>query len=179
MTARQKLIVAILAIANVVIILILTTLALRPSGTDTSPLPTPTIGTGAAIPSPMLPQEDCCWDAAQMLAQAGLGGTAALTPDGSLCFEITHSLPPGETTGEAAQLVWVAFDVALALREQDCEFDRVEVTVLAVRLNTHGGQPGARISARVGADDLAAFGAGELREDEFIERVTYTTSSLP
>lgn len=178
MTARQKLIVAILAIANVAIILILTTLALRPSSTDTSPLPTSTIGTGAVMPSPMLPQEDCRWDAAQMLAQAGLGGTAALTPDGSLRLEITHSLPPGETIGEAAQLVWVAFDAALALREQGCEFDRVEVTVLAVRLNVHGkaqeGQSGARISARVGADDLAAFGAGELREDEFIERVIYS-----
>lgn len=174
MTSRQKLIVAILAIANVIIILILATLALRPSSTDTAPLPTPTIGTGAAMPSPMLPQEDCRWDAAQMLAQAGLGGTAALNPDGSLCLEITHSLPPGEITGEAAQLVWVAFDVALALQEQDCEFDRVEVTVLAARLNALGGQPGTRISASVGADDLAAFGAGELREDELIERVTYS-----
>ena len=33
-----------------------------------------------------------------------------------------------------------------------------------------------RISASVSAADLAAFSAGELSEDEFIDRVTYAIS---
>ena len=36
-----------------------------------------------------------------------------------------------------------------------------------------------QISASVSAADLAAFGAGELGEDECIERVVYTTTGLP
>ena len=180
MTFRQKRIVAILAIANVAVILILATLLLRPFDASDSPLPTPELWP-SEVDAP--PQEDCQWEAAQMLAQTGSAGTVALTPDGSLCFEITRSLLPDETADEAAQLVWVAFDVALALQERECEFTWVEITVLAVRLNANGqaqdDQSDARIGASVSADDLAAFGAGELGEDEFIERVTYSTSPLP
>ena len=109
-----------------------------------------------------------------MLAQAGLGGTVVLIPDGLLRFEIVYSLPPGETADEAAQLVWVAFDVALTLREQNEDgcgsLTRVEVTILA-----QGSQADTQISASVSTADLEAFGAGELSEDEFIERVAYTT----
>ncbi len=104
-----------------------------------------------------------------MLAQAGLAGTAALVSDGSLCFEITHSLPPGAEADSAAQSIWAVFDVALALQERDCAFTQIEVTVLA-----RGAQSDVRVEASVGAADLAAFGAGELSEDELIERVTYT-----
>lgn len=107
-----------------------------------------------------------------MLAQAGLGGTVVLTSDGLLRFEIVYSLPPGETADEAAQLVWIAFDVALALQERvdECHsFTQVEATILA-----QSSQTNTQISASVSAADLVAFGAGELSEDEFIERVAYS-----
>jgi len=112
----------------------------------------------------------CQWQAAQHLAQAGLGGTVTSSPDGVLLFEITHTLAPGQTANDAAQLVWTALDVVLALdRAGECgSFTQVEITILA-----QGDQVATRVSARVSAADLAAFGAGELSEDEFIERVTY------
>lgn len=85
-------------------------------------------------------------------------------------------------------MVWAAFDVVLALQEQavdECSsLTWVEVTILAVRPDAHGeaqsSQADMWISARVSAGDLAAYGAGELSEDGFIERVAYnTTSQLP
>jgi len=179
MTLKQKLTIAILAIANGAVILTLATL-LRPFDASDSPLPTPELEFPEAG---ALPQGECQWEAAQMLAQSGLGGTVMLTSDGSLCFEITYSLPPDETVDEAAQLVWTAFDVALALQEQGCEFTWVKATVLAIqpdaRGEAEGDQSGALISASVGTDDLLAFGAGELSEEEFSGRVTYATFRLP
>ncbi len=89
---------------------------------------------------------------------------------------------------EAAQLVWTAFDVALALdelagsggqeagsKDEDTNgsFIQVEVTILAQSVQTDVFAPW-QISASVSAADLAAFGAGELGEDECIERVVYT-----
>jgi len=171
MTSRQKLTVAILAMANGVVILILAALVLRPFDAGDSPLPTSVLWPAGAQAGQ---QEDCRWEAAQMLAQAGLGGTVALTPDDLLRLEIAHSLQPGETIGEATQLVWLAFDVALALQERACEFTWVEIAILARR-----DQSDTLISASVSAEDLVAFGAGELSEDEFIERVIYTTSQSP
>jgi len=165
MTSRQKLIIAILAIIDIIVILALVALTLRPSSPGTLPLSTPML-----VPS----QQVCQWEAAQMLSQIEPGGAVVLTPDGLLNFEIIYSLLPGETADEAAQLVWTAFDVALALRERECELTGVKVTILA-----QGDRSDTRIRASVSAIDLVAFDAGELSEDEFIERVTYTTSPLP
>jgi len=193
MTPKQKLTVAILVIANVALILTVVSLVVRSSGTNTSSLPTLTsrptswAAPWAGAATPMREAEftgeapwsgDCQWKAVQLLAQAGLGGRVALASDGLLRFEIVHSLASGETPGDAAQLVWSAFDVAQALLDQallqqGCEFTRVEIVVLA-----QGDQSDTRINASVSAADLAAFGAGELSEGEFIERVTYTISRL-
>jgi hypothetical protein len=124
-------------------------------------------------PSASLP-EACQWKAARLLAQAGLGGAVTLTHDGVLRFEIAHALAPGQTADDAAQLVWIAFDVALALSEDDkCTiFTQVEVAILA-----QGSQASPQISASVSAADLAAFDTGTLSEDEFVERVTYTVDN--
>jgi hypothetical protein len=66
----------------------------------------------------------------------------------------------------------LAFDVALALVEEDCDlFTQIEVVVLA-----QGSQTITHISARVSTADLVAFNAGELTEDEFTQRVTYQVS---
>ncbi len=185
MTPRQKRTIAILAIADIAVILALVVLVTRPSGTAPSLLPhshTPTpphshTPTPPHSYTPTPPQQTCQWQATQLLARAGLGGTLALPPDGSLRFEIAHPIAPGQTADEAAQLVWTAFDVALALQEQENEcatFTQVEVTILA-----HSSQTNTQISASVSAADLVAFSAGELSEDEFIERVTYTTTIPP
>jgi hypothetical protein len=76
---------------------------------------------------------------------------------------------------EAAQSVWTAFDVALALqtRVQETEgactaFTEVQVTILV-----RSEQTNTQIRADVSASDLMAYDAGELSEDAFIERVTY------
>lgn len=164
MTPRQKRIIAALVSADIVVILALVVLVTHPSGTHPAPLPMPTSTPGAT------PQGTCQWPATQLLAQSGLGGTVAQTPHGLLRFEIVYPLAPRQTADEAAQLVWTAFDVALALQRGECSsFTRVEVTILAQSSRTD-----VRISASVSAADLAAFSAGELSEEEFIERVAYT-----
>ncbi len=167
MTQKQRRIIAALAVANTIVILALVVLVMRPSGTSPSLPP--------HFHTPTLPQGTCQWKATQLLAQAGLGGTVALTPGGPLRFEIAYSLAPGQTADEAAQLVWAALDVALALDEGECgSFTQVEVTILA-----RGVQADTQVNASVSAADLVAFGAGELSEDEFVERVVYTTTALP
>ncbi len=189
MTQKQKTIIAALVIVNILVILALVVLVTRSPGTNLSPLPTPTLPARTLSPRPEGPTETpqeksptpsaslpepCQWKAARLLAQAGLGGAVTLTPDGILRFEIAHTLAPGHTADDAAQLVWIAFDVALALSEVDeCTiFTQVEVAILA-----QGGQTSTQISASVSAADLAAFGTGALSEHEFVERVTYTVDN--
>jgi hypothetical protein len=166
MTPRQKRTIATLAITDIAVVLALVVLVTRPSGTSPSPLPTPH--------APTSPQQTCQWQATQLLARAGLGGTLTVTPDGLLRFEIIQPIAPGQTADEVAQSVWAAFDIALSLQEQKDEcaiFTQVEVIILA-----HSSHTDTQISASVSAADLAAFSAGELSEEEFIERVTYTIS---
>lgn len=167
MTPRQRIIIAILAVVDIGAILALMALMTHPAGTDRSPLPTPLTLTPA--------QEPCQWRAAQLLARVGLGGTVTLTPDGPLRFEIAYPLAPGQTANEAAQSVWTAFDIALALQEPEDEctsFAQVEVTVLA-----RDSRAETQISASVSVADLMAYDAGELSEDQFIERVRYASTT--
>jgi hypothetical protein len=209
MTPRQKDIISALALANAIVIVAWIVLVTRPSYPDSmsririrvSPAPTPTLA-----------YWKCQWQATQLLAQAGLGGTVTLTSDGLLHFEINSPIAhpdsdPAdrnpvdrnpEAVDEAAQAVWTVFDVALALQERADQnpedvcplFTRIQVTILAARPGAQAAADVAdplirrdqlipsdmRISASVSAADLAAFGAGELSEDEFIDRVTYTIS---
>ena len=165
MSPKQKRIVGFLAIANVIVILILVALATRPSPTTHAHTPTP-----PHTCPPTLPPGDCQWLATQLLAQAGLGGTVMLATDGSLNLTISYPLAPNQTVDDAAQAVWIAFDVALALHEQECPaFTQVQVTILA-----HDTQ----INASVSTADLVAFSADELSQDEFIEHVTFTHSTI-
>jgi hypothetical protein len=196
MKPKQKRIVAVLVTANVVVILGLVLWISHSLTKNPSPLPTstsrseelagafesppvpsvrdiPTPGSPALAGPPSLPTASsygaCQWKAAQLLARAGLDGTVALTSDGTLRFDITSSLTPGQAVDEAAQSIWIAFDIALALVEEGCDFfTQVEVVVLA-----QGSQTSAHISASVSAADLIAFDAGELSEDQFAARVTY------
>lgn len=103
------------------------------------------------------------------MASAGLDGAVTLTADGTLRLDIIYPLAPDQVVDEAAQSIWLAFDIALALVEEECGFfTQVEVIVLA-----QGNSTSTRISARVSTADLIAFGTGELSDDEFTERVIY------
>jgi len=88
--------------------------------------------------------------------------------------EDAHMSPEVEMrVADAAQLVWTAFDIALALQEEGGEcavFTRIEVSI-----TVHSDQADAWIVAEARTADLMAFSAGELSEDEFINLVTYTT----
>jgi len=200
MTPRQRFSIAALAIANAIIILTLAVLVVRSHGAQPQPsmylravaplhfetqiptrlyippLPyfgvsTSGVSTGRTPQPTALPSHRACqWKGAQLLAQAGLGGTIALDAGGSLRFEITYPAASGQR--EAAQTVWIAFDIARALQEQPiCDvFTQVEVSILAPSSDAD-----LQISASVKAADLAAFDAGQLSEDEFIELVAYTT----
>jgi len=183
MTPRQKRIVAVLAIANIVVMLALRVAQTYHFGSSPAALPKPT---------PALSQQTCQWQATQRLAQGGLSGTVALTPQRigketdnhrrALRFAIMYSLAPGQTVDEAAQSVWTAFDIALALLEEECAiFSRVEVVIIAHDGMAEAGRleslPHTTINASVSTADLVAFNSGTLSEDEFIERVTYTAGN--
>jgi hypothetical protein len=174
MTPKQKRIVAALAILNIAVILPLVAVIAR----STSHVATPSNfyrPTLSRSPSPTL--QACQWQAAQLLAHAGLGGTVILAPENTLHFQITYPLRMGQTTDDAAQAVWTAFDVALALQEQEqacATFTQVQITILA-----HNDQVKTQINASASTTDLAAFNTGELSEDEFIERVTFDVIREP
>jgi hypothetical protein len=166
MTPKQKRIVAALAIADLVIISGLAALMMHLARVTTLSLPAPGLiaaTTPGSLPHPA--DETCQWQAAQQMVQAGLSGSVTLNPGGTLHFQIA-ALAPDQTTDDAAQLVWTAFDVALALGG-DCAFTQVEVTIRIQDSAT-------TLHASVAAADLAAYGAGTLTGDEFIDRVTYT-----
>ncbi|MBN1811627.1 MAG: hypothetical protein JXA14_07310 [Anaerolineae bacterium] len=199
MKPKQKRIVAVLVAANVVIILGLVLWVSQALNTRSSSAPTSTRQGGdiaEASASPAVPPsrsistssrsgstdafplpttssyEACQWKAAQLLTSAGLDGAVVLVSGDTLRFDIAHSLAPGQAVDEAAQPIWLAFDIALALVEEECDlFTQIEVVVLA-----QGSQTITHISARVSTADLVAFNAGELTEDGFIQRVTYQVS---
>ena len=171
MTSKQKRIVALLATANLVVILGTLALMVHLTRITVLPLPTPASRTSNSTPNgPASPTgETCQWQAAQRMAQAGLGGAVASAPDGVLRFEVATALAPGQTADDAAQLIWKAFDAALALGDE-CPFTQVEVTI-------HIQDAATTLHTSVGAADLAAYGAGILSEDELIDRVTYTVDN--
>jgi hypothetical protein len=166
MTLNQKRIVAILATANLVVIGSL--IALMTHLTRITALPLPISATGSATPAG-LSGETCQWQAAQQMAQAGLGGAVTLTSGGALHFELTAAPAPGQSADDVAQLIWRAFDVALAL-SNECPFTQVEVTI-------HVEDAATTLHASVSAAALSAYGAGVLSEDKLIDQVTYTIDS--
>lgn len=182
MSESQKRLVIVLAISAIVVIVALAWYVTSSLNALPTALPTTVHQTEVPTRSPQLtaqvptidpsPLDACQWQAAQLMAEAGLGGTVALVPGGALRFDILHTPPPGEPVDVAAQQVWLAFDIALALAEGECgDFTQVDVSVLA-----HGSQGDTRIDASVSAADLIAYGAGGLSEDELIHRVDYQVS---
>jgi hypothetical protein len=182
MSKSQKRLVIVLAVAAVVVIVALARYVTSSLNALPPALPTSVGQTEVPSTSPQLttqsptidpsPLDACQWQAAQMMAEAGLGGTVALAPGGVLRFDIVHTPPPGEPIDVAAQQVWVAFDIALILAEGECgDFTRVDVSVLA-----QGSEGDTRIDASASAADLIAYGAGGLSEDELIHRVDYQVS---
>jgi hypothetical protein len=188
MTKRQQLVIAVLATANglaiaAVILWVAATLrAPAPSSarsvSPTSPPPTiPLIK-----PPPSLveinPPEPCEWRAAELLADTGLAGTVVHTqsPSQTLRFDIRNPALADLGSDDPAQLVWLAFDVAVVLkRTEECRaVQHVAVNVLVPR--AEGSQ---RIVASVDTVDLMAFYEGELVEARFIERVAYWSSTAP
>jgi hypothetical protein len=180
MNPRQKRIVTILAMVNGIVILGLVALLLRGSGSASpSPLPAPAAAaprrTGTSpltVPPPASTAEAtaralCQWQAAQYLAQAGLGGTVHLAPD-VLRFDLVQAAGETPPLDPSTEAIWTAFDIALSVMGNGCTmFDHVEVSILTQ------GDHRSGTNARVRAADLAAFGTGELSEEAFIQRVTY------
>jgi len=168
-TTRQKLIIAALAAADIVVILAIALLYVH--YTVYQPLPEPV---SAAFES-----HNCRWQTAVLMAQARLSGTATITSDDTLRFEIIYPLTQEQQADQAAQAIWDAFDVAWALQSQyrSCAtFARVEVVVTARR--EHQETDEASFSAVASVTDLVALYTGSLSEETFIERVSYSVSGL-
>lgn len=166
MTRRQRYIVGLLAIANAALLVTLLVFATRFSASTSSllglPSPVPTYGVQTHLAPP------CQRRAVEMLLQAGLGGTTTLAGRVLRCDLVYRAATDGHAE-DVAQQVWTAFDVAMALVEDQCEpFSRVEIVIEA-----QGAPPSTQIYAAVDLADLEAFYDGELGEDAFIDRVDY------
>jgi len=191
MTPRQKTVLAVMATANILVILTAVVLVTRLPQNPPSPLPTPSQAATYQTPltstgisrtegptvSPLAtPKTDlrnnCQREAVQHMSQVGLAGIVMFNPQGSLHLEIVHTLSPGETADDAAQLVWTAFDVILALDTECRTIPYAQVTILA-----QGDQTEVQIDAGVAITDLTAFAAGDLDEEALIDRVTYTVTA--
>lgn len=132
---------------------LLVALAVRPQ-----PLP-------MAVLSPL--PVDCFQEPTARLAQAQLGGQFALRSDGTLTVELW--LPDHWPADQAAQAIWIAFEAAAAMPSA-CPYQQFEVLV---------STPAARLRASVSAADLLAWAAGELSDEELVERVLYLEEPLP
>ena len=103
------------------------------------------------------------------MSQVGLNGTVTLLADGVIRFDLVYPLASGQDVDDVAQSVWLALDVASALVKENCgSFTEIEVVILV-----QGKQPPTRVSAWISLADLLSFDAGELSDDEFIQRVLY------
>jgi hypothetical protein len=133
-------------------------------------------GPGTASPSAAhadlaeaLSPEECQQRAVQMLWRAGLGGTASFALGETLQLDLVYPVAQGESVQLAAQQVWTAFDIALALSEGGCDiFSRIAVVVQPQRDETP-----TQFRAWVDKADLQALDSAEISEDEFIDRVQY------
>ena len=163
MTNRKKLILIALAMTNLLIISALILVVLRP-------VVAPPMAVSTPAGSEYYPL--CEWQAAQRMAAAQLSGSVRITNDHILHFDITHRLRDDQSGEDAAQLIWLAFDIAQSLQESEaCNvFTQVDITI-----STHNNNAQqTHITGSVSAADLAKFSAGELSEEAFIDRVMYT-----
>lgn len=166
MTPRQKRIISILLIANVAFFAALLTFMVLFSGSMPAALVAPSPVPTYQVETHFRPV--CQRRAAELLSEAGLGGTATLT-DQTLRLDLVYHVPDDGQTAYVSQQVWTAFDVVLALTDSPCDiFSQIEVLIVSQ------GVPRS-IQVYAGADlaDLRAFRAGELSEHLFIDRVQY------
>ncbi len=179
---KQKRILIALAMLNLIALIGLIYLVGRPSTHLSPPTPQPSVSAIDLKTCPADSVADETWEATRQMAELSLNGGVALDTSGVLHFEIVHLLSQpasspvtSATLDEAAQSAWLAFDAAQALldRHGDCSpFTDVEVTILVL-----DEQPQAQLDFHVRAADLLAFHVGELSEEAFIDRVTYTAHS--
>jgi len=189
-----------MAIADVVLVTVIAVLILRSPAFEllfpaSGPPPTPAVeatipDAGVLTVTPIVrptelpssatptssPIDTCEFQTVEALSELGLAGSAVLVPDDELRINASYPLGPGETADDAAQRIWVVFDVASAMLERDdrcSDFDQLEVT-----LDAQGQENDVRLQARVAVSDLIAYEDGHLSERAFINRVTYTTIDL-
>lgn len=92
-------------------------------------------------------------------------------PGGSLELDLVYRVSPDDGLDDAVQQVWTAFDIAVALTEDQCDIvSRVEVQI-EPQPQSAEGLTQFRASADVA--DLKAFHSGGVSENEFINRVQY------
>ena len=174
MNRKQKRTIITLALANLIVLVALAVtvtnqVSLVPADSDTVQPSSP-----YSSPTPPPPPSLCQWQATQMMAQTGLMGSAILTPGGTLQFRLAYPLRANQRPDTAAQAVWDAFDIALALQQQAicADFTQIEVIIQANSPLTD-----TLIRASVPSVDLHAYARGTISETTFIERVTYQVTT--
>lgn len=132
--------------------------------------PTPT-STPTPWPTPIPPSEKslvCQREAAEALYRLGLAGSVHITPDGRLDITLHSRAPAVERFADVREEVWTAFELALALTEEDCAlFDQLWVNVL----DTRWDPPRPRVTVLAQLDDLEAWRQGRIIDAELVARL--------
>ncbi|MFZ5919138.1 MAG: hypothetical protein ACOYZ7_19565 [Chloroflexota bacterium] len=141
------------------------TLAALPTERPT-PLPSPT-----PWPTPIPPSEQslvCQREAGDRLYALGLAGSVHVAANGRLDLALYSRLPAVNRFADAAQEMWAAFELALALQEAGCDlYDQVQVWVLDSRWDP----PRPQVTVLAQIDDLRAWQQGRIIDAELVARL--------
>jgi len=103
-----------------------------------------------------------------------MAGTADVLPNGTLKFSITYPLTNSQTVTDAAQIVWNAFDIALALQKDSA---CMPLTRVRVAIYAHTPAENTVLTAEVQMQAILDLADGTADEEDFINHVKYTVET--
>lgn len=160
LSGRQRNLLAVLAVANIVLLTAAGALLLAPdAGAEATPAPPLTPDAG----------DTCQGLAASEMATHGIAGAVTLGLDGSIDFRLS---------GDDSQVAWEAFAVAARLPQRRCgPYEPIRIDVPDPSL-----APNSRLVVEARWADVRAWSQGQIDDQTLSERTTrstYTASPPP
>ncbi len=165
LTHGQKIALAALLIANVVVLILAYSLLQgNPSAAVETPAPAP----------------DCGALAAHFLAQKSIAGSASIGSDNTLRLHLTGLDANGQTLPQASDIAWDALASTLALPGLGCgPYSRVQVDVPAPEIGEAKANAETRLLVTAEWLDLRAWGYGEIDDGALAQHLETTLYTQP